>query len=185
MKTAILLHGTGGNATDYFWFADTRKQLEASGHTVWWPQLPNAAKPNLQDALEFLSKNMPALDSQSVIIGHSSACPLILSLLERLDTPIAKAILVGGFYQDIGDNGYSPLMLQQSYDWQRIKSSTKEIYLLNSDNDPWGCDDKQARRVARQLEVPLRVMFGQGHMGSNKFRQPYREFPLVKQLLKD
>ncbi len=183
MKTAILLHGTGGNNKDYFWFADTKKHLESNGYAVWWPQLPNADKPNLQDALDFMQNDMPSLDEQSILIGHSSACPLILSLLEQLEHPIAKAILVGGFYQDIDGGGQSALMLQPAYDWQKIEANAKEIYFLNSDNDPWGCNDQQARPAAQKLNAPLVTMFGQGHMGSNKFEQPYRQFPLVKRLL--
>jgi uncharacterized protein len=183
MKTAILLHGTGGDDKDYFWFADAKRYLEANGYMVCWPQLPSADKPNLQDALNFLAENMPELNEESIIIGHSSACPLILSILERSNKPIAKALLVSGFYQDIDNGGQSLLMLQNSYDWQKIRANAKEIYFLNSDNDPWGCNDQQARPAAEQLQSPLIVMFGQGHMGSNSFDQPYREFPLVKELL--
>ena len=55
--------------------------------------------------------------------------------------------------------------------------------LKNSDNDPWGCDDKQARPVAEQLEAKFILAEGPGHMGSGSFNQPYREFPLLKELL--
>jgi predicted alpha/beta hydrolase family esterase len=183
MKTAVLLHGTGGSDQDYFWFADTKQALEANGYTVWWPMLPNTSKPNLQDALSFLASNMPEFNEESVIIGHSSACPLILSLLERANGQINKAILVSGFYQDIDNGGQSILMLQDDYDWQKIRSNAKEIYLLNSDNDPWGCNDQQARQAAEKLSAPLVVMFGQGHMGSGAFNQPYRDFPLLKRIV--
>lgn len=183
-KTAVLLHGTDGSNTDYFWFADTKQYLEAAGYTVWWPLLPHTEKPELQESLGFVLEHMPQLDQESVIVGHSSACPLILALLEKLDTPVDKAILVSGFYQPIGDeNNISRLMLQDSYNWQKIKANAKEIYLLNSDNDPWGCNDQQARLAAEKLDAPLIVMFGQGHMGTGSFNQPYKEFPLVKKLL--
>lgn len=183
MKQAILLHGTGGSNTGYFWFADTKQSLEAAGYTVWWPLLPNTDKPELQETLNFVLDNLPELNEESVIVGHSSACPLLLALLERIKTPVDKVILVSGFYQEIDDEGFSRLMLQDSYDWQKIQANTKEIYLLNSDNDPWGCNDQQARLVAEKLNTPLIVMFGQGHMGSSSFNQPYKELPLVKRLL--
>ncbi|HEY5695511.1 MAG TPA: alpha/beta hydrolase [Candidatus Saccharimonadales bacterium] len=183
MKTAVLLHGTGGSNQDYFWFADTKQALEANDYTVWWPLLPNTNKPILQDSLSFLVGNMPELNEESVIVGHSSACPLILSLLERTKVRVSTVILVSGFYQDIDNGGQSILMLQDTYDWQKIRSNAKEIYLLNSDDDPWGCNDQQARQAAERLGAPLIVMFGQGHMGSNAFNQPYRQFPLVKKLL--
>jgi hypothetical protein len=41
MKTAILLHSTGGRDSDYYWFADTRQYLETNGYKVWWPLLPH------------------------------------------------------------------------------------------------------------------------------------------------
>jgi len=182
VKSAILLHGTGGSDTDYFWFADTKQRLKTNGYEVWWPLLPNTDRPELQESLAFVLENLPSLDEQSIIVGHSSACPLILSLLERIDSAVAKAVLVSGFYQKIDDE-YSPLMLQDGYDWQKIRANVKEIYFLNSDNDPWGCKDQQARTAAEELGVPLIIMFGQGHMGSASFNQPFNEFPFVNQLL--
>jgi len=183
MKTAILLHGTDGSDTDYYWFAETKTYLEKHGYDVWWPLLPHTEKPELAETLSFVLDNMPTLDTQSIVVGHSSACPLILSLLEHIPTPIAKAVLVSGFYQEIDDQGYSRLMLQSTYRWQEITTKAKEIYLLNSDNDPWGCHDEQARSVAEKIATALIVMFGQGHMGSDRFDQPYRDFPLLKRLL--
>lgn len=183
MKTAILLHGARGSDQDYYWFADTKAFLESNGYQVWWPLLPNTQKPELHESLKFVMENMPELSGESVIIGHSSGCPLIFSLLERIEKPIASAILVGGFYRQIDDTGFTKPMLQDEYDWQKIRDNAKNIYLLNSDDDPWGCDDRQAYPVAERLQVPLIVMFGQGRMGSQIFKQPYQEFPLVKQLI--
>ena len=60
MKKAFLLHGTGGNNNDYFWFTDTKRFLEKYGYNVWMPQLPNTNAPKFQETLEFLFENMPA-----------------------------------------------------------------------------------------------------------------------------
>lgn len=185
MKTAVLLHGTGGSDTDYFWFEDTKQYLESKGYKVWWPLLPNTDKPELQKSLRFLAENIPNLDEESIIIAHSSACPLILSYLEKSDIKVSQVILVSGFYQSIDDEGFSELMLQKTpYDWQKIKNAVNEIIFINSDNDPWGCDDKQACPVAEKLDAEFILAKGQGHMGSSSFSQPYREFPLIKKLIK-
>ena len=45
MKTALLLHGTGGSDTVIFGFADTKQHLESIGYDVWWPLLPNTENP--------------------------------------------------------------------------------------------------------------------------------------------
>lgn len=184
METAILLHGTGGSGTDYFWFADTKQFLESHGYQVWWPQLPHTDRPELKKTLSFVSENMPTVNEKSIIIGHSSACPLILSLLQGSSVKVKQVVLVAGFYQPIGDDGFSELMLQKTeYDWQRIKNSAGKITLINSDNDPWGCDDAQARPIAEALGAAFVLAKGQGHMGSGSFNQPYRKFEMLKTVL--
>lgn len=184
MKQAILLHGTGGSDKDYFWFADTKKYLEKHGYSAWWPLLPNTDKPELEETRNFLEDAWPQTDEETIIIAHSSACPLMLTFMQSFKTPIRQVILVSGFYQSIDDEGFSERMLQKEpYDYNAIKKAAKEIVLINSDNDPWGCDDRQARPVAEKLDAKFILAKGQGHMGSGSFNQPYREFPLLKKLL--
>lgn len=182
MKTAILLHGTGGNDKDYFWFADTKKHLETYGYRVWWPQLPHADEPVFEETLKFVQDNIPTYGKQTIVIGHSSACPLILSWLQSVKQPIKQAVLVAGYYQPLPD-GATSLLQTKSFDWQAIKSACNEIIMINSDNDPWGCDDKQARPTAQKLDARFVFAKGQGHMGSGTYNQPYREFSLLKELL--
>jgi len=181
MKTAILLHGYGGSDTDYFWFADTKKFLESKGYEVWWPLLPNTDNPTLAETQDFVEQNMPAIDEETIIIGHSSACPLILHLMQFFKVKVKQVILVDGYYEAINDQ--SNKMLPESFDWEEIKKHAQEIILINSDNDPWGCTDQQARPVAEKLGAKFILAEGQGHMGSNTFNQPYKEFPLLKSLL--
>jgi predicted alpha/beta hydrolase family esterase len=185
MKTVLLLHGAGGSDADNFWFAYIKEYLEGRGYEVWWPLIEqfNRKLPNFAKVIQFFEANMPALDQDSIIIGHSAACPIILSLLQRANTTVKQVILVGGFYKPISDGGYSDALLEPSYNWDKIRSSAKEIILLNADNDPWGCDDQQARPVALKLQAPLILMAEQGHMGSTAKNQPYREFPLLKRLI--
>ncbi len=181
MKTAWLLHGTGGSDTDYFWFEDTKKFLEANGFTVWWPLLPNTNKPKLEETKHFVEENMPKTDDDTIIIGHSSACPLILHMLEKMTLSVKQVILVAGYYQNIADESNS--MLPENFNWEQIKNKAHEFVLINSDNDPWGCNDRQARPVAEKLGAKFIFAEGQGHMGSGTFNQPYREFPLLKTML--
>ncbi|MDB5164435.1 MAG: putative Alpha/beta fold family hydrolase [Candidatus Saccharibacteria bacterium] len=183
-KEAWLLHGTGGSNTDYFWFEDTKKYLEERGYSIWWPLLPHTDKPNLIETRNFIEADMPSLNAETVIVAHSSACPVVLHLLQYFMIQIKQVVLVSGFYQSIDDEGFSQLMLQdKEYDWDAIKAAAKEIILINSDNDPWGCDDVQARPVAEKLGAKFILAEGQGHMGSGSFNQAYREFPLLKGLL--
>lgn len=187
MKQAVLLHGTGGSNSDYFWFADTKAYLESKGYEVWWPLLPHTNKPKLEESLAFVEENMPVLDEESIIIAHSSGCPLVLSLLENNFMHVKQVVLVAGFYEPLDENvdaGLSLLMLpEDGFDYDRILGSANEIVLVNSDNDPWGCTDKQARPVAEALDAKFVLAKGMGHMGSGTFNQPMPKLPLVKELL--
>ena len=184
MKRAVLLHGTGGNDKDYFWFADTKDYLEQHGYQVWWPALPKADSPELETSMDFIEDSIPELDDQSILIGHSSACPLILSILQRENLHIKQAILVAGYYSAVGDVVSDKMIEKNGYDWAKITNAVDEIILINSDNDPWGCDDKQAHPVAEKLSAQFVLAHGEGHMGSGSYNQPYREHKLVKELLK-
>lgn len=182
VKNAVLIHGTGGSDSDYYWFASTQRFLEEHGYTVWWPLLPNTNNPDLEESSRFITDNMPAVDEETVIIAHSSACPLILHVLETLPVQVGQVVLVSGYYQPIANESGS-MLPPKGFEWIKLKQKSHEFIFINSDNDPWGCTDAQARVAASVLNAPLIVHFGQGHMGSTSFDQPYREFPLLKRVL--
>lgn len=184
MKKAVLVHGNGGSDTDYFWFADTKKYLEANGYEVVWLLLPDTNDiPNLAETVEYLKQHAPLKDGD-IAIGHSSGCPVILYWLQNTDVRLAQVVLVSGLYDEAVCNEYNRHMLpEEGFDFSAIKTKSDEFILINSDNDPWGCDDKQARPVAEKLGARFILAEGQGHMGSGSFNQPYREFPLLKDLL--
>lgn len=182
IKKAILLHGTGGSNKDYYWFADTKDYLEQHDYKVWWPALPDTNNPNLDETKKFVEANMNSVDDDTIIIAHSSACPLILHILESLEVHVKQVILVAGYYNNIEDEAGS-MLPPNGFNWPEIKPKATQYIFINSDIDPWGCDDEQARDAARALEASLIVNFGEGHMGSDSFDQPYREFKLVKKLI--
>ena len=184
MKRAVLVHGNGGSDTDYFWFADTKEYLEAQGYKVMWPLLPDTNDiPNLIETVEYLKQHAPLRDGD-IVIGHSSGCPVILYWLQNANVHLVQVVLVSGLYDKLICNDYNRYMLpKEGFDFSTIKTKSDEFILINSDNDPWGCDDGQARPVAGELGAKFILAEGQGHMGSASFNQPYRKFPMLKELL--
>lgn len=178
MKNAILLHGNNCSPKSY-WFPYLKEKMEKKGYEVWVPQLPYADKPNIKNWLPFVLKQ-GKFTSETVLIGHSSGAPTILSILENINIKIKKAILVAGFTTQLGKNP-DPI-LQNKYNWKKIKNHCKDFVFINSDNDPWGCDDKQGRKMFDKLSGML-IILHEGHMGSDSFKQPYKEFPLLEKLL--
>lgn len=175
MKNAILFHGTGCTPNSY-WFPKTKAFLENLGYEMWVPQLPDANTPDIEKWLPEAMKG--TYTSETVLIGHSAGSPLVLSILEQINTQIHKAILVAGYLNDPKSK-----ILQKEYDWDKIKHNAKDIILINSDNDPWGCDDEQGLALWKHLGGTLILREGEGHMGSDSFQQPYTNFPLLEKLL--
>lgn len=181
MKSAIILHGSSCTPSSY-WLPNIKRFLENQGYDVWAPQLPNPEKPDLKKQLSFVLQK-GNFNEETIIIGHSAGCPLILSISENIDARIHKAILVAGYTRPLLGIPESEPILQGNYNWERIKQNVKNIIFINSDNDPWKCDDKEGYYMFEHLGGMLVILHGEGHMGSDKFNQPYKEFPLLEKLL--
>ncbi len=179
MKNAIILHGTGDKNTD-FWFPYVKEKLEEKGYEVWLPQLPNAEKSNIRDWLSFVLDN-GKFTNETVLIGHSAGSQLILSILEKITVQIKQAILVSGYAESVRVTSDSEV--RADLDWKKIKQNAQDIIFINSDNDPWECDDKQGRIMLDKLGGTQIIRKGEGHMGSTTHKQPYKEFPLLIKLI--
>ena len=179
MKNAIIFHGTG-DSPDLFWFPYIKEKLEEKGFEVWLPQLPNAQKPNLKDWLPFAIKN-GKFTSETILIGHSAGSQFILSLLENIDIKIKQAILVSGYSKPLPNEAKDPLN-QGQFNWEKIKGKAEEFIFINSDNDPWECNDEQGKIMFDNLGGTL-IIKHEGHMGSQTYNQPYKEFPLLAKLI--
>lgn len=179
MRNAAIFHGTGGNK-DSFWHPWLKKELVKRGYEVWLPSLPNPDIADLKEWLPFVLQN-GKYDEETVLVGHSSGAPLILSILENIKNPIKQAILVSGYHEQL--SSHKSLTLQEKYDWNKIKSSCMDFIFINSDDDPWGCNDKYGRKMFDKLGGTQIILHGQGHIGSEKFNQPYRQFPLLAKLI--
>jgi predicted alpha/beta hydrolase family esterase len=180
MKNACIFHCTSCTP-ESFWYPYLKAFLEEKGYTVWVPSLPSSDKPDLAVQLPYCLDNFK-YNEESILIGHSSGCPLILSILENLDCKVKLVVLVAGFTPKLKKDPYS--ILQKSYDWERIKNNCEHFVFINSDNDPWRCDDKQGRIMFNKLGGDLIIRHGEGHMGSDSFNQPYKEFPLLVNIIK-
>lgn len=179
MKNASIFHGTG-ESPKHFWFPWLKGELEKKGYKVWLPKLPNAESPDIKTWLTYALKN-GKFDKDTVLVGHSAGCPLILSILENIKTPVKKVILTAAFFEKLPKIDVESV-LQKKYNWPKIKSNAGQITIINSDNDPWGCDDKVGQKLAAQLGAKL-IIRHDGHFGSGTYNQPYKQFPLLLTLL--
>jgi predicted alpha/beta hydrolase family esterase len=178
-KKAIIFHGTECKPTD-FWYPWLGGQLRARSYEVEIPSYPDI---NHEPIKTFLPKVLAnhQFDDQTVIVGHSSGGPLLLSILEKVESVLPQAILVAGYSHQLPGEESDPV-LQDKYDWARIKAHVKDIIFINSDDDPWGCDVEQGRHMFDQLGG-TQVVRHDGHFGSSHWNQPYAQFPLLDRLI--
>ncbi len=179
MNNAIILHGVG-DGPRAFWYPWLAGGLTKRGYRVWAPQMPSADTAALSTQLPFVLKR-GTFTRDTVLVGHSTGAALILSVLERIPVRVRLAVLVAGFARPLPKTANA--ILQKHYNWKRIKAHAEHFIFINSDNDPWGCDDRQGRYLFDRLGGDLIIRHGEGHMGSNKYQQPYREFPFLLSLI--
>lgn len=180
-KNAIILHGTSCTP-DSFWQPKIKEFLQKNGYHVWAPMLPQADSPDLKVQLPFVLNN-GTFDEKTILIGHSAGGPLILSVLENINVKIHKAILVAGYARPKPKGTRSNAILPSTFNWNKIKANVQKIIFINSNNDPWGCNDAEGRYMFDHLGGTLIILHGEGHMGSDTYHQPYQEFPLLEKLL--
>ncbi len=182
MTKFLILHGTGASPTDN-WFMWLKGKLVGAGHNVWLPQLPDAEKPNTKTYNKFLLANKNfVIDSDTIVIGHSSGAVEILRLLEHLPpkTTIKAAVLVSAFKDDLGWDSLTELF-QEPFDFDRIKSTCDQFIFVHSDNDPH-VPLEHAEYLCGKLGGKLIVLEGQGHFNT-ELSPDYKKFPELPEII--
>ncbi|HRC27821.1 MAG TPA: alpha/beta hydrolase [Candidatus Saccharimonas sp.] len=176
MKRAVILHGTDGGP-DLIWIPWLKQKLEAEGYEVWAPLLPENHTPNRKVYNDFLfGQGWDFTDN--IVVGHSSGAVEVLNLLMDDRCPRVKMAVMVGVWAGGVPNGYGEgssqfdnLFSPEGFDFGRIKNNAEHIALLHGDNDPF-CPLEQAEYIATQLDVPLTIVPGGGHLGRS-----YPELP--------
>jgi predicted alpha/beta hydrolase family esterase len=174
-KHAAIIHGTGGSA-DSFWHPWLKVELEKKGYSVWTPSIPNSTDGLMNEWQDYLVTAAPQKNFD-LVIGHSSGVPLLLSLLSHQHISARHMIGIAGFVKPLTGTKEENLDFLERLDASNIKSSCQSFTFIHSDNDPWGCDIAQGEYMSESLGGELVIKQDQGHFGSDKFNQPYKEFP--------
>lgn len=182
MKNVVIFHGTE-ESPEHFWYPWLINNLRVRNIPVRVKPMPECDAPPSVIREKF-SHSKTEMTPDSILIGHFSGCPVILSLLENLEFKINKSILIAGFRRPNGPNRSCPLVLRQDYDWDAIKEHCGEFIFINSDIVPSGCDDMQGKEIFEHLGGTL-IIKKNGRFGSDSFEMPSREFPLLLKLVED
>lgn len=171
-RRAIIFHGTHAEP-GWIWYPWLADRLRARGYDVETPHHPGT---NVEPVATFLPTVLAAhtFDEHTVLVGHSGGAALLLALLEHLDVTVAQAVLVGG-YATNPNPGPEPV-LQDSYDWDAIRSHARDFVFLNSVTDEFGCDAEQGRAMFDRLGGTL-VVRDDGHFTTDTLEIADRLIP--------
>src|SRR3989338_5682223 len=139
MKSAFIIHGAHGSP-DENWFPWLKKELESEGYEVFVPAFPTPKKQELREWLRVLSKVEKSVNEDSIFIGHSVGVAFILSILEKISTPIKAAFLVSGFLGKLGNPDFDRInqsFTEKDFDVAAIKKKCKCVMLFHGSDDPY------------------------------------------------
>lgn len=182
MTKFLILHGTGASP-EANWFMWLKGKLVEEGNEVWLPQLPNSEKPNSKAYNKFLLANKNfVIDSDTILIGHSSGAVEILSLLEHLpkDMVVKAAILVSAFRDDLEWDALIGLF-QEPFDFKNIKSHCNRFVFVHSDNDPY-VPLEHAEYLSNELNGELNIIKSQGHFNTEA-SSDFKQFPRLLEII--
>ncbi|HYN95116.1 MAG TPA: alpha/beta hydrolase [Pilimelia sp.] len=175
-RKAIIFHGTGANP-DVCWLPWLAGRLAGRGYAVETPHYPRLNAEPIATFLPTVLANHD-FDEDTVLVGHSGGAALLLAILEHIDVPVAQAVLVAGYATRPNTNPEP--VLQDSYDWSAIRAHVRDLYFINSRQDPYGCDDRQGRAMFERLGG-TQIVRDDGHFGDHD--QPYPTFELLDRLI--
>jgi len=155
MKKAFLFPGTGETA-DSIWYPWLKERLTENNYRVKVLSFPHNDKPVLAECLNYALKKVSP-KSDSLLIGHGSGCPVVLSFLEKAGVKVDKVVLTAGFCEVTEADKNSRKMVQREYDWPKIAASANEFIMINSRNNKLGYDDRYGSYMAEKLNGRLLI----------------------------
>ncbi|MCW2528587.1 MAG: putative hydrolase [Pseudonocardiales bacterium] len=146
----------------------------ATGREVRFPDLPDAADPQLDPWLETLGSTLEGLaDDGFDVVAHSLACLLWLHHATR-STPAprpARVALISPPEQDIA-RGVAPSFVPAPLDIDSIRRGADGTVLVGSDNDPF-CPVGVAAAYGAPLKMAATVIPGAGHINTDSGFGPF------------
>ena len=143
---AIIFHETGGRP-EYCWYPWLGAPARGARLRRRDPPLPRPQR-RADRGVPACRAREPRVRRQTVLVGHRAA-PRSCSRSWSTSRYPSPRILVAG-YATRPNDGEEPV-LQEAYDWERIKAHAADLYFVNSVDDPYGCNAAQGRRMLERL----------------------------------
>lgn len=167
-KTILIFHGTKGSPEGN-WFPWLKSLAESRGYNVYVPRFPTPENQSVDAWFNALSYQAPAIDTNTILIGHSIGATFLMNVLERLSTPVYKSIFVSPVLDLLGLEEYDTLnrsfIKTPDYDWDSMSANAGDRYILHGDNDPY-VPQTHAEFLQDQIGGELFIIPNGGHLNA-------------------
>jgi len=177
MKTAFIIHGTGGSP-EWNWFPSMKQELESKWYQVFVPEFPTPDNQTLSSWTQVFESYKKYLDEETIFVAHSIWPAFVCSVLEEIDTSIQACYFVSGFLWFLWLHEFDTLnksFVDKDFDWEKIKNNSKQFYMCHGSDDPY-VPLENAQDLAQSLWVEIDVIEWGGHLNSES---GYTEFPYL------
>ncbi|MGW4126309.1 RBBP9/YdeN family alpha/beta hydrolase [Nocardia sp. NPDC004711] len=162
-------HGLAAR-NDSVWFPTFRAELEAAGHRVVIPDLPNSEAPRVKPWLETLAGAVAAPAEDTVLVGHSIGAVNVLRFLEQYDVTsgvFAGVVLVSTSVHEVGYDLLAEFF-EREFDWPRIRAAARQFRALTAIDDPVNAPNplEHIDVLVRELGATALVLPDGGHLGA-------------------
>jgi len=183
MTNIVIVHGAAANPQSN-WFPWLKSELKKLGCRVFVPKFPTPKNQTLENWLKVFENYKQYLDENSIVVGHSLGPAFLLSVIEKLNSPIKAAFFVAGAAGLLNKPALDEpvkTFTTKTFDWVKIKKNCKKFYVINSDTDSYVPLEK-GKELAKNLDTELIVLKNAGHINKES---GYTKFDFLLEKIKD
>ena len=179
MKRVIIVHRWAGGALDD-WRPWLKVELEKRGYEVLTPTMPDTETPVIEKWVSHLSNVVGTPNSDTYFIGHSIGCQSILRYLETINTSVAGAIFVAGWFnlenlEDEETKEIAKPWIQIPINIEKIKKVLAKAVLIISKNDPFGAFDENVKKFS-EVGAEIVTLESAGHITQKEVPEILEQF---------
>lgn len=182
MAKIFIIHGTEGSPQGN-WFPWLKSELKTLGHTVFVPEFPTPENQSLDSWMKVFEDYFNVIDEDTILVGHSLGPAFILSILEKINTPVKACFLVAGFIGLLDNPHFDELnktFTTKDFGWEKIRNNCKKFYVINAEDDPYVPLIK-GKELANNLKTELITLKNAGHINTEF---GFTEFPQLLEYIK-
>ncbi|WP_196890352.1 RBBP9/YdeN family alpha/beta hydrolase [Aureivirga marina] len=174
----IVVHGYTATANSNF-FPALKAELENENVEVQVLNLPNSMHPVFEDWINYLAKEIPHYDENTIFVGHSLGCVSILNFLQKKEIKIRGLYLVSGFVEEVPIPELEPFV-KPKIDYAKIMKIAF-IRVVYSAKDDYIIPYKLTEKMAEKLRARFILLEEGKHF---KDRDGFTKFPLLERMIR-